>query len=455
MIDESQPLSCFKAYDVRGRVPSELNEELAERIGLAYVAEIGPDGPVAVGRDIRSSSEAIAAATTRGLNRGGVDVKDIGLCGTEMVYHAASQPGMGGGIMVTASHNPIEYNGLKMVREGSKPIGTDTGLMEIERRARTGDFKISSQVGGVDQVDVMESYLEHLLSFVDVDVLKRRKIVVNAGNGCAGPALDALATHLPFEFVRVHHEPDATFPNGIPNPLLVENRAATADVVRSEGADIGVAWDGDFDRCFIFDERGGFIEGYYVVGLLAQPMLRKHPGAAIVYDNRMVWNTIDLVEGFGGRAVQCRTGHSFIKAKMRAEDAVYGGEMSAHHYFRDFTFSDSGMIPWMLAVTAMCETGQPLSSMVEERMKMFPCSGEINNRVGDPDRAMETLREHFSAENPAYDETDGVSLTFGDAWRFNVRKSNTEPVLRLNVETRGDAALLRAKTDEVLKVIGA
>lgn len=447
-----RPLSCFKAYDVRGKVPQELDEALAEKIGRAYAAEIHPDGAVAVGRDIRETSDCLAQSVMRGLTKSGVDAKDIGLCGTEMVYYAASQPGMAGGIMVTASHNPIEYNGIKMVRENSKPIGLDTGLMAIERRARLGDFANKGGTGQIERIDVMDGYIQCLLGFINRESLKPLKIVVNAGNGCAGPVFDRLASFLPFNVVRVHHEPDGTFPNGIPNPMLPENRAATADAVVKENADFGVAWDGDFDRCFLFDDHGGFVEGYYIVGLLAERMLQKHPGSAIVYDPRMVWNTIDIVERHGGRPVCCRTGHSFIKAVMRCENAVYGGEMSAHHYFRDFFFCDSGMIPWLLIAEAVSETGKSLSELVGECQRRFPCSGEINRRVTNPDSIIERLRTFDAEQNPELDETDGISLSYPN-WRFNVRKSNTEPILRLNVETRGDEKLLKVKTEELLRLI--
>lgn len=447
------PLACFKAYDVRGRVPDELNEDLAWAIGMAYAAEIAPQGPVVIGRDIRQTSAGLAAALARGLNDAGVDTIDIGLCGTEMVYYAAARPGMGGGIMVTASHNPIEYNGMKMVRAGSAPISGDTGLRDIERRARLRDFAAASRRGNHREEDVMTEYADKILSLVDVAALKPLRLVVNAGNGCAGPAFDALARRLPFEVERVHHQPDGTFPHGIPNPLLPENQPATADVVRAHKADLGVAWDGDYDRCFLFDEQGQFIDGYYMVGFLAGEMLTRYPGAAIVHDPRLTWNTIDIVLTMGGRPVVCKTGHAFIKERMRKEQAVYGGEMSAHHYFADFAYCDSGMIPWLLVAAVMSRTGKPLSALVGERMRKFPCSGEINRKLADPAAAIARVRAAFEPLASAKEEVDGLSLTFGDAWRFNLRSSQTEPILRLNVEARGDAALMRAKTEELLALL--
>jgi len=447
-------IACFKAYDVRGRVPDELDEDLVLRIGRGYVAEVRPKGAIAVGRDIRLSSDALSQALIRGLTEGGADVVDIGLCGTEMVYFAASLEGMGGGIMVTASHNPRDYNGMKFVREGARPISSDSGLLEIEARVRTGRLGRVRRKGTCRARDILPGYIERLLSFVDRRALRPLSIVTNAGNGCAGPIIDALAPSLPFRFVRIHHEPDGNFPNGIPNPLLSENRPPTIDAVLEAKADLGVAWDGDFDRCFLFDEKGGFVEGYYIVGLLAERMLKKTPGAKVIHDPRLIWNTIDIARAHGGIPVQNKTGHAFMKERMRAEDAIYGGEMSAHHYFREFTYCDSGMIPWLLVASAVSESGRPLSDLIAERERLFPCSGEINRRLDDPKAAIERVRAHFAPEKPAIDLTDGLSMAFGDRWRLNLRESNTEPVLRLNVEARGDRDLMRAKTDESLALIG-
>lgn len=443
--------TAFKAYDIRGKVPDELNEELAYRVGRAYV-EIFKAGKVVVGRDIRLTGPAIREALVKGLTEAGCDVVDIGICGTEMIYFATAHLKLDGGIMITASHNPQDYNGMKLVREGARPVSGDSGLKEVEKLAVSGNFApVSTSAGKVTQIDIMDEYISHLLTYVDSANLKPLKVVVNAGNGCAGPVIDALEKHLPFEFIKVNHQPDGTFPNGVPNPILNENREATAEVVRKSGADAGIAWDGDFDRCFFFDENGEFIEGYYIVGFLAQAFLRKYPGAKIIHDPRLTWNTIELVEKAGGIPVQCKSGHAFIKERMRLEDAVYGGEMSAHHYFRDFSYCDSGMIPWLLLLEIMCREGKPLSVLLKERMKCYPVSGEINSTVKDAKVVMARIEERF-AHGAKVDRTDGLSVEFDD-WRFNVRSSNTEPVLRLNVETRCDEKLLKDKTQALLAEI--
>ncbi len=431
----------------------EINEDIACRIGKAYVAFVQP-GTVVVGHDIRLSGPALSQALARGLTEAGADVLDIGMCGTEEVYFATWHLGAGGGIMVTASHNPADYNGMKIVREGARPISGDTGLDEIRRRTESigPDAAGAGRRGSVQRVDTREAYVRHLLGYVDRAGLRDLRLVVNAGNGSAGPVIDRLAPELPFSMVRLHHEPDGRFPNGVPNPLLPENRAATSQAVRASRADFGVAWDGDFDRCFFFDERGEFIEGYYVVGLLAEAMLARAPGSRIVHDPRLVWNTRDVVQSRGGLAVQSKTGHAFIKERMRIEDAVYGGEMSAHHYFRDFAYCDSGMIPWLLVAALVSASGKPLSELVAERIAKFPCSGEINRRLADPAAAMSRVRERYLPAARAVDNTDGLGLEFAD-WRFNLRMSNTEPVIRLNVETRGDSALLGNRTQEILALL--
>ncbi|MFC1537890.1 phosphomannomutase [Candidatus Latescibacterota bacterium] len=444
-------LVCFKAYDIRGKVPGELNEDMAYDIGRAYAAEIKPSGAVAIGRDIRATSSGISDALIRGINDAGGDTIDIGLCGTEMVYFASSLDSMGGGIMITASHNPKEYNGIKLVGKGARPVSADTGLMDIERRVRTGDIPAkSSSAGSHKELDVSDGYLKKILSFVNTDDLKPLKIVANAGNGCAGPVMEKLERFLPFDIERVNYVPDGTFPNGIPNPLLIENREATSEIVRKTGADMGVAWDGDFDRCFLFDETGEFIEGYYIVGFLAKGILKKKEHAKIVHDPRLTWNTVEIVEEAGGEAVLSKSGHSFIKEKMRAVEAEYGGEMSAHHYFREFTYADSGMIPWLLVAQEISLTGTKLSELVRERIERYPCSGEINRKVSDPDAVIARIKAKYSPNATSVSEIDGISLEFENIWRFNVRKSNTEPVVRLNVETAGDKALMKSKTDEIL-----
>ncbi len=444
-------LSCFKAYDVRGRIPDQLNEDIAYRIGRAYAEVIEPSR-VVVGHDIRLTSEAIKGALSEGLRDAGVDVFDIGLCGTEEIYFATAHADMDGGIVVTASHNPKDYNGMKFVRAGSVPISGDTGLRDIQALAERNPFAAAAKRGGLEPLDTAQAYIDHLLSYVDLDGLEPMKLVVNAGNGGAGLVIDRIEDKLPFEFIKLLHEPDGNFPNGVPNPLLPENRAITREAVLEHGAHLGIAWDGDFDRCFFFDEHGEFIEGYYLVGLLAGAFLDKDAGGKVVYDPRLTWNTEDVVAGLGGEAVQSKTGHAFIKERMRKENAVYGGEMSAHHYFRDFAYCDSGMIPWLLVTHLMSQRGLPLSAMVAERMAAYPCSGEINRQVQDPAALLAAMEQRYGSDAEAVDHIDGLSVDYAD-WRFNLRMSNTEPVVRLNVESRGDEALMRAKTEELLSII--
>jgi phosphomannomutase len=449
----SEPIRCFKSYDVRGRIPDELNENIAQRIGRAYAEVINP-GTVVVGHDIRLTSESIKAALVDGLREQGVDVFDIGQCGTEEIYFATAHLKVGGGICVTASHNPKDYNGMKFVRAESKPISGDSGLKEIQAKAEADDFVPAATRGGYESVDTSVAYINHLLSYVDLTALKPLKIVCTAGNGGAGRVVDLLEPHLPFEFIKLHHEADGQFPNGVPNPMLEENRIASAALVRESGADLGIAWDGDFDRCFFYDDTGEFIEGYYVVGLLASAFLAKGHDQIVVHDPRLTWNTIDVAQSVGGSAQQSKTGHAFIKETMRRVDAVYGGEMSAHHYFRDFAYCDSGMIPWLLVAEIMSTTGKTLASLVEERTKAFPCSGEINRTVSDAQALITQVEGLYAKEAKTIEHMDGLSLSYDD-WRFNLRMSNTEPVVRLNVESRGDEALMRSKTEELLAIIDA
>jgi phosphomannomutase/phosphomannomutase/phosphoglucomutase len=449
-------LSCFKAYDVRGRVPDELNEALAYEIGQAYSALVAPKR-VAVGRDIRHSSVPLQAALMRGLIDSGVEVSDIGLCGTEGVYFATFAQKFDGGIMVTASHNPPDYNGMKFVREDSRPISADTGLKDMQRLIEERLLPAKSPRGGtVRSLDTSKTYIRHLLSYVDVKKLEPLKVVVNAGNGGAGLVIDAIEPHLPVQFVKINHEADGSFPNGVPNPMLEENRHSSSEAVIRNRAHLGLAWDGDYDRCFFFDETGGFIEGYYLVGLLAEHFLRRNRGARVVHDPRLTWNTIDIVQHCGGMPVMCKSGHAFIKQRMREVDAVYGGEMSAHHYFRDFAYCDSGMIPWLLVLAIMSESGKSLSELVGERQRLYPASGEINRELGaemgDTRAVLERVQQHYQARAKATDFTDGLSMEF-DHWRFNLRGSNTEPLLRLNVESRSDAALMQEKTAELLRLL--
>jgi phosphomannomutase / phosphoglucomutase len=438
------PERCFKAYDIRGQIPEDLNEDIAWRIGHAY-AEIIQPGTVVVGRDARLESPSLADALMQGLNTAGARVIDIGLCGTEEIYfqtfHRESE-GVGGGIMVTASHNPKGYNGMKLVRQGSRPVSGDTGLFAIRDRAAqlstapnsaAADHNRSISVH-TDKTD----YISHILGYVDHACLKPLKIVADPGNGTAGLVIEQIAMHLPFDITLINATPDGEFPNGVPNPLLPEMRSATTNAVIQHGADFGLAWDGDFDRCFFFDETGDFIEGYYIVGLLAEAFLAIHPGSKIIHDPRLTWNTIDIVQRAGGTPIQSKTGHAFIKERMRQEDAIYGGEMSAHHYFRDFAYCDSGMIPWLLVAQLISQTGKSLSQLVGERMAAFPCSGEINYRVKDAPATVDRVLAYYAPLKPQIDKVDGISLEFPD-WRFNLRSSNTESLLRLNVESRGNA----------------
>lgn len=442
-------LECFKAYDIRGRVPDQLNADIAYCIGRAYADWLQPRA-VVVGYDVRLTSLQISEALGNGLMDGGVDVHDLGLCGTEEVYFATAHFEMDGGIMITASHNPVDFNGMKLLREGARPISGDTGLYNIHDRAVSAEWRKPGRQGTRQPLQHRPAYIEHLLGLIDCAALKPLRVVVNAGNGGAGPVLDALAARLPFELVRLHHEPDGRFPNGVPNPLLPEKRRETGQAVLDSRADLGVAWDGDFDRCFLFDEHGHFVEGYYIVGLLAEVFLRRHPGEKVIHDPRLIWSTIDIANELGGSAVQSKTGHAFIKERMRAEDAVYGGEMSAHHYFRDFAYCDSGMLPWLLIAERISLSGKRLSQLVGERLERFPASGEINRRLNDPEAALAALEAHYRDEAQSIDHTDGLSMAF-EHWRFNLRSSNTEPVIRLNVEAEGDHSLMERKTNEILR----
>jgi phosphomannomutase len=449
-------LSCFKAYDIRGELGPELNADVAYRIGRAYGEYLQPK-TVVVGGDARATSAELKLALANGLMDAGVDVIDLGMTGTEEIYFATFHLGVEGGVEVTASHNPINYNGMKLVKAGSQPISGDTGLFEIQRIAEANAFGPVALRGSLTEQSAMAAYVQHLLGYIQPGNLKPLKLVVNSGNGAAGHVVDAIEAALatlgvPVEFIKVHHEPDATFPNGIPNPLLPENRAATRDAVIAHGADMGIAWDGDFDRCFLFDETGEFIEGYYIVGLLAEAFLKKNPGQKIIHDPRLTWNTVGVVTEAGGIPVQSKTGHAFIKERMRLEDAVYGGEMSAHHYFRDFAYCDSGMIPWLLVAELLCVRGEKLSALVAERIAKFPSSGEINSKVKDAAAVISAAEARYAKDALAVDYTDGLSVEFAE-WRFNLRMSNTEPVIRLNVESRADVSLMQARTDELLVLI--
>lgn len=451
-------LTCFKAYDIRGQLGTELNEEIAYRIGRAYAEFLKPKS-VVLGGDVRLTSEALKSALADGIRDTGADVVDIGMVGTEEVYFATSFLKADGGIEVTASHNPLDYNGMKPVRDNSKPISSDTGLLEIKALAEQNNFKEVNKDarGSIKQTSTLEPYVDHLLSYIDLSAINPIKLVMNAGNGAAGHVVDEIesrfkAEGVPVEIIKINNQPDGNFPNGIPNPILFENRAPTIDAVLENKADIGIAWDGDFDRCFLVDEKGNFIEGYYIVGLLAEAFLKKTPGAKIVHDPRLTWNTIDVANQGGGEAIQSKTGHAFIKERMRTEDAVYGGEMSAHHYFKDFFYCDSGMIPWLLVLELVCKTGRPLSDLVEKMVTSYPSPGEINCKVSDANAVIQEVKNKYESEALVIDTTDGVSMEFTN-WRFNLRMSNTEPVIRLNIESRGDRDILAKRKNDLLKLI--
>lgn len=449
-------LSCFKAYDIRGKLGEELNEDIAYRIGRAYAQFLNAK-QVVIGGDIRLSSDYLKQSLAKGLMDSGADVIDIGLTGTEEIYFAAFHLDVDGGIEVTASHNPLDYNGMKLVKRGAKPISGDSGLREIQAIAERNQFASPAKVGSITQASILDEYVDHLLQFIDFKKLKPLKLVVNAGNGAAGHVIDALeqrfqSSSVPIRFIKVHHEPDGRFPNGIPNPLLPENRSATSNAVRENNADLGIAWDGDFDRCFLFDENGEFVEGYYIVGLLAEAFLLKNPGEKIIHDPRLTWNTIDIVRRVGGIPIQSKTGHAFIKERMREENAIYGGEMSAHHYFRDFAYCDSGMVPWLLIAELMSEKEKPLSRLVQERIALYPCSGEINYKVANAAQTIKQIYDRYQDGNLRQEHVDGLSMEF-EEWRFNLRSSNTEPLLRLNLETKGKPALLGQLIADIEAVI--
>ena len=443
-------INGFKAYDIRGKVPSELNPEIAYKIGKAFSKLVNAK-KVVVGRDIRKSSKELADSLIKGLTENGASVVDIGLCGTEMVYFSTPYFDADGGIMITASHNPPEYNGMKFVKKDSVPVGYDSGLNKVEELILSNDLEVKTQnKGKVENVDVMPAFIENLKRFYDPKKIKKLKVVVNAGNGCAGLSLDQLEPKLPVEMIKLFNIPDGSFPNGVPNPMLEENRKSTIEEIKKQKANLGVAWDGDYDRCFFFDEHGNFIEGYYIVGLLAKSILKNHPGENIVHDPRLVWNTEEIVKRHSGKPVVSKSGHAYIKEKMREVNAVYGGEMSAHHYFRENAYSDSGMIPFLLVLQLMSTENKKLSELVDEMIKEYPCSGEINSTIDKPEEKLKEIEKKYS--DGKIDHLDGVSIEYPE-WRFNLRLSNTEPIIRLNVESRGNETLMKNKTEELLKVI--
>ena len=451
-------VTCFKAYDIRGEIGVNIYEAVVYRIGRA-VAQHFRAKSVVIGFDARATSPAFAAAASQGARDAGADVMTIGMAGTEEMYWAVTEFGACAGIEVTASHNPINYNGIKIVKSQSRPLDDAGDFQVIKALAGSQEWSTAEAGKEIDRsAEARKAYVDCVLNFIDVEALRPLKVVVNSGNGAAGPTFDAVALRLlelgaPLEFIRVHHTPDATFPNGIPNPLLPKNHPATADVVKAENADFGVAFDGDFDRCFFFDETGQFVPGEYVVGLLASIFLEKEVGAKIVHDPRVIWNTQDIVAQKAGIAVQSKTGHAFIKQVMRSHEAVYGGEMSAHHYFRDFAYCDSGMIPWLLIAELVYRSGHSLGDCVKDRFAAFPSSGEINFKVADGGKAIENVLSAYRADALSIDETDGVSVAFED-WRFNLRQSNTEPLVRLNVEGTGNADAIASHVSAIVELLG-
>lgn len=451
-----ETLTCFKAYDIRGKLGTELNEEIAWRIGRAYCQWLKP-AKVVVGGDARATSAGLKNALAKGLMAGGADVIDIGMVGTEEIYFATRFYGLDGGIQVTASHNPIDYNGMKLVKKQAQPISGDNGLHEIQALAQAKQFAPPTRRGQLTFQSIREPYIEHLLSYIDPSVLTPMKIVVNAGNGAAGPTLDALEAALakrrvPIRLIKINHSPDSAFPNGIPNPMLVENQQVTRQAVRDHQADLGIAWDGDFDRCFFFDHHGHFIEGYYIVGLLAETFLRADKSGKIIHDPRLVWNTQAIVQALGGTAIESKTGHAFIKDTMRQHDAVYGGEMSAHHYFRAFGYCDSGMIPWLLVIELLSRKATSLCSLIEASKARFPVSGELNFTLADPQAKLQQIKQFYANRALKVTAIDGLSMEF-EHWRFNLRASNTEPLVRLNIETRGDRDLLEQQVAQLTQLL--
>ena len=446
-------ISSFKAYDIRGQLPHEINSEIAYRVGNA-TAEYLSAKKMILGRDIRASSKELSESMASGLMDAGVDVIDIGECGTENVYYATGELKSCGGIMVTASHNPSDYNGFKIVSENAKPISSETGLLDIRKLAESDKRLISESRGNLEQRDLNQSYVKKVMSFIDPDSLSKLKVVMNPGNGGAGVYAEYISKNMPIEIIKLNFDPDSSFPNGIPNPMIEENRSSTSQAVIDNKADVGVAWDGDFDRCFFFDEKGNFIEGYYLVGLLAKIFLNKNRNEKVIYDPRLTWNTIDVVERYGGDAIQCQSGHSFIKKSMRDNDAVYGGEMSAHHYFRDFYYCDSGMIPWLLILEMISKEKMPLSQMIQKYRDRYPVSGEINLKVNNAKKIIDFIKGYYLDDALGVDETDGVGMEF-KKWRFNLRASNTEPLIRLNVESYNNESLMNEKTRELVDRINS
>ncbi|MBR6014030.1 MAG: phosphomannomutase [Selenomonadaceae bacterium] len=448
--------SGFGTYDIRGKYPESINQELAYRVGRVF-PELFNAKKVAIGHDIRLSSPTISDALARGLTEAGCDVFDLGQCGTEMIYFATGFKELDGGIMITASHNPQEYNGMKFVKKEVRPISSIDGLFDIKKAVEdeSRDWSHKKATGTIFKIDIMPDYIKRLLSYVDVKNLKPFKVVINTGNGSAGPIINELEKFLPFEIIKIHNDTNGFFPNGVPNPLLHDSRAETSEAVIKNNAVCGIAFDGDFDRCFLFDEEGKFIEGSYMVGLLAEVFLEKNPGATIICEPRSYWNTADIVESLGGKYVLSRSGHPFMKAVLRQENGIYGGELASHHYFRDFYYCDSGMIPWLMILELLSHNNKKLSEMMAERLETHPVSGEINTKVSSLDKIqeiMDKIENIYGKDGNKLYKIDGLCIEF-DKWRFSLRGSQTEPYIRLNVETRGDKKLMETKRDELLAII--
>jgi len=441
---------AFKAYDVRGIYPSELDEAGAYAVGRAYVEQFEPRA-VAIGRDMRVSSPSIARAVMQGAADGGAEVKDIGMIGTEMLYFGVGELDIDGGVMVTASHNPKEYTGMKVVRRGALPVGGDSGLLDVRDRAQT--IESPELVGDppAESVDIYPAFVERVLSFIDVDVVKPLRVVIDAGNGMAGAMMPPILDRLPVDAVRCFFEPDGTFPNHEPNPLLPENREFIVGKVKEEQADLGIAFDGDADRCFFVDDTGEFVPGDFVTALLARAMLEKEPGAKVIYDVRASWAVPRAIEEAGGVALMNRVGHAFIKQRMRKEDALFAGEVSAHYYFRDFSQADTGVVPFLVMVELLSKADRPLSELLAPYRERYFLTGELNTPVADVALKLQELKERYAAEGGRISHLDGISVDFDD-WHFNVRPSNTEPLLRLNLEALSEP-LMEEKRDEVLAVI--
>jgi phosphomannomutase len=440
----------FKAYDVRGIYPDDLDEAGAYAIGRAYVEQFEPRR-IAVGRDMRLSSPQMAAEAIRGAADAGADVLDLGLVGTEMVYFAVGELGLDGGIEVTASHNPKEYTGMKIVRRGALPVGGESGLLDVRDRALTIGDRQGAAAGTVAPYDIWLAYVDRVLSFIDVSSVRPLKVVIDAANGMAGAMLPRVLERLPIEVVRCYFEPDGSFPNHEPNPLLPENREFIVGKTLEEGADLGVAFDGDADRCFFVDDTGEFVPGDFATALLAESLLAKEPGAKIIYDVRASWAVPETIVRAGGIPLENRVGHAYIKHRMRKDDAAFGGEVSGHYYFRDFSQADSGVIPFLLMLELVSKAGRKLSEILQPYRSEYFITGEINTPVADVALKLQELKERYASEGTV-SHLDGVSVV-ADDWHFNVRPSNTEPLLRLNLEARGSEQKMEAKRDEVLSLI--